>query len=100
MIFFADEVISIASGETKTLTSTKYDNAGGAKAARVVLTAFSAPLAYRYGTTAPDTATKAYHTLSPGDPLLTIDGYDNIANLQFKLASGSTTAQLFASYAA
>jgi hypothetical protein len=99
MTFFADEVVSIASGETKTLTSTKYDNAGGAKAIRVVLTAHTAPLAYRYGTDAPDTTTHEYHPLLAGDSI-TVDGYDNIKNLQFTLASGVTTAQLFASYAA
>lgn len=99
MTFFADEVITIASGETQPLTSTKYDNAGGAKAVRVVLTAHSAPLAYRYGTTPPDAATHAYHPLNAGESI-TVDGYDNIKSLQFKLASGVTSAQLFASYAA
>jgi hypothetical protein len=99
MTFFADEVVTIADGDTETLTPSKYDNAGGAKAARVVLTAHSAPVAYRYGTDAPDPDTKAYHLLA-AESSITIDGYDNIRNLQFVLASGVTTAQLFASYAA
>lgn len=99
MTFFNDEVVTIADGQTKTLTAAEYDNTGGAKAARVVLTAYSAPVAYRYGTTAPDIASGAYHLLA-ANASVTIDGYNNIAALQFKLASGVTTAQLFASYAA
>lgn len=99
MTFFADELVTIADGQTKTLTAATYDNNGGAKANRVVLTARTAPVAYRYGTTAPDTSTGAYHLLAAGSSI-TIDGYNNIAALQFELASGVTTAQLFASYAA
>lgn len=99
MTIFADEVLTLDSGQTKPLTAAKYNVSGGSNAGRVILTAYSAPIAYRYGTTAPDTATHSYHLLAANESV-TIDGYDNIVQLQFKLASGVTQAQLFASYAA
>ena len=99
MTFFADEVLTIADGETKTLTRATVDNdPGSARAFRAVLTAYSAPVAYRFGTTAPNTTTKAHHLLAANESV-TIDGYNNLVNLQVKLASGTTTAQLFVSYA-
>lgn len=101
MTFYDDEVLSLTSGGTATpLTRAKIDNSpGSSKANRVVLTAYSAPVAYRFNH-APDLVNKAYHILNPGDPALVIDGYDNIVALEVILASGVTTAQLFASYAA
>ena len=98
MTFFADEVITIADGETKTLTRSTVDNdPGAARAFRATLTAYSAPVAYRYDA-APDTATKAHHLLAANESVV-IEGYSNLINLQFKIASGTTTAQLFVSYA-
>lgn len=101
MTIFDDEVISLAAVDAaKTLTRSKIDreSTGSTKASRAVLTAHTAPVAYRYGNP-PVPGTNEYHLLAAGESV-TIDGYDNLLNLQVILASGATTAKLFASYGA
>lgn len=99
MVFTDDEVISVAQADAyKTLTRTLIDNDPGAsKSTKAVISCYTADVVYRYGAT-PNTSTNEYHLLAAGTDL-TVEGYDNLVNIQFKLASGSTTAKLFVSYA-
>ncbi len=97
----ADEVISVSSGSTFTLTRDTYDNTGSGRAEWAEIhnhdLGANTTVALRVGE-APDLAAYEFKPLLKGETL-TIDGYDNLRDLQIKLSSSATaTAKLFVEY--
>lgn len=100
MNFLSDEVITVAAGQTKTLTRANIDGSGGGGArARTVVIANqnlgATTVGYRFGSV-PSSGSYTYFPLIPGEKI-SIEGYDNLVSLQFILI-GSVTAKLFCGY--
>lgn len=100
MAFYADETITVAAGEIKSLTSTLYKQTGVANASRALVTNIGGggtDILHRY-ITDPDTSVspKVGVPLPPGGQI-EIQGYDNIKNIKFAL-DGASTATLFVQY--
>lgn len=98
MNYVGDEVITVAAGQTKTLTRASIDNASGPRATVAFIfnhNIENATVGYRLGS-APVEADYTFIEIAPGDKLV-LEGYDNLINVQFILV-GSETAKLFATY--
>lgn len=94
------EVITIAAGQTKTLTRSAIDNAtGNARATVAVITNHDlgdSDVGFRISESAPVEADYTYHPVLAGQSI-SVDGYDNLIAAQFILL-GTTTAKLFVEY--
>jgi hypothetical protein len=101
MKFLGDEVLTVALGETKTLTPSMIDQTGRSRASGAII--YSHPVgdnadstvALRFGNN-PDIANQRYLPIGPGGQAR-IEDYDNLRDLRIILI-GSAPAKLFIQY--
>lgn len=92
------EVLTVASGETVTLTRSKIDNDSGPNAVTAVITNHDlgdCEVGFRIGDT-PDEATHMYRPIVPSESVQ-VDGYENLRDVRFILI-GTVSAKLFIEY--
>lgn len=100
MTFLSDEVISVVTGTTSTLTRSSIDNTGGSRATRAVIYNHTQGLTdgtvgLRFAT-APDADTFEFRPLRTNQEIV-VDGYENLLNLKMILLDDAT-AKLFVQY--
>ncbi len=101
MNFVADELLTVAAGQTVAFTRATIDQDGGSRVIQAVVWSHDTgsnpqTVLMRYQQP-PDESGLLFQPLAKRSQFV-VDGYDNIRDLQFALATGSDTAKLFVQY--